>query len=82
MYSSQECHFPSPTEHILWIDRILQGEHVGELLVLINQIQFRQDGGEVLETILAHSEHHLHHVLHSLVNLSLVQYSAKPLKDG
>ncbi len=46
---------------------------MGDLVLLLDQVQLLLDGGVVLELVLADLEQHLDHVLHAAVDVGLVQ---------
>ena len=51
---------------------VVQGDHVGVLIVLLHQVQLLRNAGVVLEAVLPDLEHDLDHVLSPLVEAGLV----------
>ena len=70
------------TEDVFSVVLVLQGHHVGELLLLVHQVQAVRDHRVVFEAVLADCEHHLDHVLDTFVDGRLVKDVPQTLKDG
>lgn len=70
------------TEQVLGVVLVVQRQHVGELVLLVHQVQAVLDHGVVLETVFPDGEHHLNHVLDPFVNSRLVQDVPEALEYG
>ena len=54
---------------------------MSDLIIALDKVEARQDGGKVGKLGLAHCKEGLDHVLCALVNVAFVQDGAEPLKD-
>ena len=66
--------------YLLTTGGVVQGYHVGELVVLLHQIKLLRNTGVVLEAVLSDLEHDLDHVLSPLVQGALVQDVSQSLE--
>lgn len=69
------------TQLILRSSHIVQLQQMSELIVLLHKVKVRDNRGVCLEAVLPDGKHDLHHVLHTLVELSFVQNGAQTFKD-
>lgn len=58
---------------VLDVNLAVEVDAVRDLILLLHQVELVLDGWVVLEAVLAHLEEHLNHVLHTLVDVCLVQ---------
>lgn len=73
---------PGLTEDVLWVVLVVQWQHVGELVLLVHQVQPLWDHWMIFETVFPDGEHHLDHVLDPLINGRLVEDVPETLKYG
>jgi hypothetical protein len=60
-------------ECVLCLNLIVQAEAMGDLIFFLYKIEFLLDCWVVLIPVLTHLEKHLNHILHALINISLVE---------
>lgn len=70
------------TEDVLCVVLVIQRQHVGELVILLHQVQALGDHRVIFKTVLPDGEHHLNHVLDPLVDGRLVEDVPETLKYG
>ncbi|KAL1844922.1 hypothetical protein VTK73DRAFT_1506 [Phialemonium thermophilum] len=68
-------------EGLLAVDVGVERDLVGDLVLLLDQVQLLAHGRVVLEAVAAHLEQHLDHVLHAAVDVGLVQDGAELVED-
>lgn len=64
------------------LDLLVETCIVGDLVILLDQIQFFLDGKVILVLVLSDLEQNFNHVLNSLVNVGLVENVAELVEDG
>lgn len=70
------------TKDVILVILVIQWQHVGELVVLVHQVQAFRDNRMIFEAVLPDGKHHLDHVLDPFVDGRFVEDIPETLKYG